>query len=1188
MHGDFSRLTFDSAKQYSRVWMQQGRVHLDADWNELVEMLNHRLETECRDLVGTCAVPQDHPGFGIRMRKGLHFDGQDDFIWVGETRSFSFAGFHPFTIEAWVNPDIKGDGGTIVSKFHPHAATPAGEYCLSVQRDRTILFQRVELKPDPDQVERVSVLLAETSSIEGTIEVINALQAEQEWEPVVHRVATARAIPSGQFSHVAVVYDGREIKLYLDGHLVALSPSSHPGAHSHCPFLIGAAFHEHPSHSFHGVIDEVRVWRSDRTAAQIQDDLRRPLTEPRAGLVGNWQFLEGEGDQIEDWSGNGHMGWRDSNREECKPQWVPAEAWISRGRCYVEGILCENQTEILLTKQPYLSNSQPDLTHLATGACLLYLDVWQRFVTAIEDPTIREVALGGIDTTARSQTIWQIRSLPLPQTAPIHPDQAHLLLESMLPMIEQRGRLKVRQTTADSLADNRLYRVEIHSSGGAYGDRTAARWHSADTVRVATTSGQIEITKRQTSEPKWAIGQCVELIRRDIHHDNDATELGTLAQILQIDPDHHRLTLDVLPDDWEVGTAIQIRAIASFKWSRDNGALVFAIDRLEDRTVTLQDQRHISPILKAGTWVEILDDDTALGNQAPYLCQIDKIDPGGSPVVLLQQAPVASVGQNPTKHPLLRCWDQTKAVKMGVIPVQIQHANAANGNSSSMITLENGIQVEFEGSYFQRGDFWWIATRRLVDGSASPGIAWDSDENGQPIARSPQGIIRYYTPLAVLHSSHGKPVIRDLRQMFAPQSAAAVSKAGDTMSGSLTIDASLQVNGDAYLEGSVEVGTLYGQLAPNLVGTEQLVDQSVTLDKLATEVGTIPPGVFILGDTQEAPSGYISTGLNLHLPQSQVPWTIDPTPLPQPGRLSAVVMQNQVQNQIFAIYDSGEIWSYNPLPRLGRHPWVQHPSIPQPHRSAFGVAVFDSRIYIVGGLDATGKRTGRVDSYDPTTQTWLMEPPMPTPRSHLGVIAMGHYLHAIGGLVESNLPFIKDRSLNVHEVYHLATNTWVPRCPLPGGRYGFVVGVVKGRLYAIAGKRKWFFNLLGKVSSDRNQMYSPTTDTWFNKPALPLAKSHLAVAAMGDKLYVTGGKDLLGASSSIDVYDPAGEAWSEEFQMSSARQCHGAVSIHGKLYVLGGENGSTAIGTLEEGFVLSTLYIHQKSGKSLSTTEILE
>ena len=52
MHGDFSRLTFDSAKQYSRVLMQQGRVQIDADWNEQASLLLDQIRTLARSLIG--------------------------------------------------------------------------------------------------------------------------------------------------------------------------------------------------------------------------------------------------------------------------------------------------------------------------------------------------------------------------------------------------------------------------------------------------------------------------------------------------------------------------------------------------------------------------------------------------------------------------------------------------------------------------------------------------------------------------------------------------------------------------------------------------------------------------------------------------------------------------------------------------------------------------------------------------------------------------------------------------------------------------------------------------------------------------------------------------------------------------------------------------------------------------------
>ena len=47
------------------------------------------------------------------------------------------------------------------------------------------------------------------------------------------------------------------------------------------------------------------------------------------------------------------------------------------------------------------------------SAALVYLDVWQRHITALDDKLLREVALGGPDTTTRLKTVWQVKALPL-------------------------------------------------------------------------------------------------------------------------------------------------------------------------------------------------------------------------------------------------------------------------------------------------------------------------------------------------------------------------------------------------------------------------------------------------------------------------------------------------------------------------------------------------------------------------------------------------------------------------------------------------------------------------------------------------------------------------------------------------------------------------------------------------------
>lgn len=65
MNGDFTRMTFDGKKHYNRVLMQQGRVQLDADWNEQFDISAHRVETETTDAIGACGTPLNQPGFTL-------------------------------------------------------------------------------------------------------------------------------------------------------------------------------------------------------------------------------------------------------------------------------------------------------------------------------------------------------------------------------------------------------------------------------------------------------------------------------------------------------------------------------------------------------------------------------------------------------------------------------------------------------------------------------------------------------------------------------------------------------------------------------------------------------------------------------------------------------------------------------------------------------------------------------------------------------------------------------------------------------------------------------------------------------------------------------------------------------------------------------------------------------------------
>ena len=86
MNGDFTRDTFDAAKHFSRVLMQQGRVQLDADWNEQTSILLRYLRILAADILGPYAGPADAMGFDL-ITKGPNANARIDAIEPDPTRA---------------------------------------------------------------------------------------------------------------------------------------------------------------------------------------------------------------------------------------------------------------------------------------------------------------------------------------------------------------------------------------------------------------------------------------------------------------------------------------------------------------------------------------------------------------------------------------------------------------------------------------------------------------------------------------------------------------------------------------------------------------------------------------------------------------------------------------------------------------------------------------------------------------------------------------------------------------------------------------------------------------------------------------------------------------------------------------------------------------------------------------------
>lgn len=210
---------------------------------------------------------------------------------------------------------------------------------------------------------------------------------------------------------------------------------------------------------------------------------------------------------------------------------------IRSGRMYVDGILVENDADCAYAAQPDYPLPEGDsflrdLKARQGNVYWLYLDVWERHITALEDPKIREVALNGPDTCTRAKVVWQVKALPQPNVTVNEDGISGAECDAPLAELYAVGtgtlaaRVDPGYVSEDACiqapdakyrgAENQLYRVEVHE-GGSDGAATF-KW-SRDNGSVATPllsvkGGGLEVGRtRGFSAGDWveALDDVVEL-----------------------------------------------------------------------------------------------------------------------------------------------------------------------------------------------------------------------------------------------------------------------------------------------------------------------------------------------------------------------------------------------------------------------------------------------------------------------------------------------------------------------------------------------------------------------------------------------------------------------------------------------------------------------------------------------------
>ncbi|MEW9920188.1 DUF6519 domain-containing protein [Marimonas sp. MJW-29] len=246
---------------------------------------------------------------------------------------------------------------------------------------------------------------------------------------------------------------------------------------------------------------------------------------------------------------------------------------IGPGRYYVDGHLAENfgtGTEVFneilsemrspdpvdFDDQPYLPGADPFVP--ADGLHLIYLDVWQRDVTFLEDESILDPGIT-VDTFARRQTVWQVKAFgPVPNDTICSTPDADIpnWPEEIAPSVARlSSRADPAQAETDPCLlppdaayrgiDNRTYLAVVHGFDQ----------NGTPLIKYSKTHGTVATTI--LSQPQGDVLEVAEVAKDDFLRFNPgdwveitdeprllAGESGTMAKVLTVDDPTNTITLE--------------------------------------------------------------------------------------------------------------------------------------------------------------------------------------------------------------------------------------------------------------------------------------------------------------------------------------------------------------------------------------------------------------------------------------------------------------------------------------------------------------------------------------------------------------------------------------------------------------------------------------------------------------------
>ncbi|MDF2438453.1 MAG: Protein of unknown function precursor [Bacteroidota bacterium] len=206
----------------------------------------------------------------------LYFDGLDDVVHLGNSINTVLDPLNTITVEAWANTSTLSGNGIIAGNYNSDFNNGQMQFLLRRDSDQYSFWVD-----------------------DGT-----------GWYAAFSGAGTVAA---GTWQHVAGTWNGSELKIYINGVLMATTAGVTGASFSNSTNNVKLGYNS-MNENFMGAIDELRIWTVARSISEIQSAMSCTVDQESTGLLAYYTFNDGiangtnSATTIHDVTGHGYNG----------------------------------------------------------------------------------------------------------------------------------------------------------------------------------------------------------------------------------------------------------------------------------------------------------------------------------------------------------------------------------------------------------------------------------------------------------------------------------------------------------------------------------------------------------------------------------------------------------------------------------------------------------------------------------------------------------------------------------------------------------------------------------------------------------------------------------------------------------------------------------------------------------------